>query len=43
MRAQSLIRNAYVLTMVNSHVLLDYPLYPIPGPDRFQWLITKDG
>ena len=41
-RAQSLIRHAYVLTMVNSHVLLDYPLYPIPEPDSFAWLVAKD-
>jgi Patatin-like phospholipase len=39
-RAQSLIRHAYVLTMVNSHVLLNYPLLSIP--DRFAWLVTPD-
>jgi len=41
-RAQSLIRHGYVLTMVNSHVLLDYPLYPIPAPDRFARLVAND-
>jgi len=41
-RAASLIRHAYVLTMVNSHVLLNYPLLPIPDPDRFAWLVTPD-
>ncbi len=39
-RAQSLIRHGYVLTMVNSHVLLDYPLHPIPDADRFGRLVT---
>jgi hypothetical protein len=41
-RAQSLIRHAYVLTMVNSHVLLNYPLLEIPAPDRFAALVAKD-
>jgi len=41
-RAESLIRHAYVLTMVNSHVLLDYPLHQIPAPDRFAGLVAKD-
>jgi predicted acylesterase/phospholipase RssA len=41
-RAQSLIRHGYVLTMVNSHVLLDYPLHSIPAPDVFAKLVTKD-
>ena len=41
-RAQSLIRHGYVLTMVNSHVLLSYPLHPIPKPDAFAKLVTKD-
>ena len=41
-RAQSLIRHGYVLTMVNSHVLLDYPLRPIPKPDVFAQLVAKD-
>ena len=40
-RAESLIRHAYVLTMVNSHVLLNYPLHPIPAPDRFAALVAK--
>jgi predicted acylesterase/phospholipase RssA len=39
-RAESLIRHAYTLTMVNSHVLLDYPLLPIP--ERFAWLVTSE-
>lgn len=29
--AANLIRHAYVLTMANTHVLLGYPLLPIPG------------
>lgn len=33
-RAASLIRHAYVLTMVNAHVLLDYPLIDIPSVER---------
>jgi hypothetical protein len=41
-RAQSLIRHGYVLTMVNSHVLLGYPLHPIPKPQDFAKLVTKD-
>jgi hypothetical protein len=39
-RAESLIRHAYVLTMVNSHVLLDYPLREIPAPERFARLVA---
>jgi predicted acylesterase/phospholipase RssA len=41
-RAQSLIRHGYVLTLVNSHVLLGYPLHPIPKPDAFAKLVAKD-
>ena len=41
-RAQSLIRHGHVLTMVNSHGLLGYPLYPIPNPDAFAKLVAKD-
>ena len=41
-RAQSLIRHAYVLTMVNSHVLMNYPLFEIPSPDRFEALVSKE-
>jgi hypothetical protein len=41
-RASSLVRHAYVLTMVNCHVLLGYPLLPIPAVGRFQQLVTKD-
>jgi predicted acylesterase/phospholipase RssA len=40
-RARSLIRHGYVLTMVNSHVLLDYPLRPAPA-DKFATLGTRD-
>jgi predicted acylesterase/phospholipase RssA len=39
-RAASLVRHAYVLTMVNSHVLLDYPLLAIPDDAQFQDLVT---
>jgi hypothetical protein len=39
-RAQSLIQHGYVLAMVNSHVLLDYPLLTLPAPERFGWLVT---
>lgn len=41
-RAQSLIAHAYILTMVNSHVLLDYPLLAIPTQERFAWLLGDD-
>jgi hypothetical protein len=41
-RAQSLIKHGYVLTMINSHVLLNYPLEEIPGQDRFAGLLQKD-
>jgi hypothetical protein len=41
-RAQSLIRHGYVLTLVNSHVLLGYPLHPIPRPEAFAKLVAKD-
>ena len=37
-RAEALIRHAYILTMVNSHVLLDYPLLPISA-DKFGSLL----
>jgi hypothetical protein len=40
-RAQSLIRHGYVLTMVNSHVLLGYPLREIPKTDAFAKLVAK--
>ncbi|MEJ7562682.1 MAG: hypothetical protein WKF45_09185, partial [Ilumatobacteraceae bacterium] len=29
-RAARLLRHAYALTMANAHVLLDYPLLPLP-------------
>ena len=41
-RAQSLIRHGYVLTMVNSHVLLGYPLHPIPKAEAFANLVARD-
>ena len=40
-RAQSLIRHAYVLAMVNTHVLLDYPLFDVPDSGRFAELVSK--
>jgi predicted acylesterase/phospholipase RssA len=39
-RAAALVRHAYVLTMANCHALLDYPLLPVPGPERFRELVT---
>jgi hypothetical protein len=39
-RAQSLIRHAYALTMINSHVLLGYPLLAIPEVERFATLVA---
>jgi hypothetical protein len=39
-RAEWLIRHAYVLTMVNCHVLLGYPLLPIPDAVRFSDLVS---
>jgi hypothetical protein len=41
-RAQSLIRRGYVLTMVNSHVLLGYPLNLTPKPETLAKPIAKD-
>ena len=38
-RATSLLRHAYALTMVNSHILLDYPLRDIPDAARFEELV----
>jgi predicted acylesterase/phospholipase RssA len=38
-RAASVLRHAYVLTMVNAHVLLDYPLLDVPGAARFEEII----
>ena len=35
-----LLRHAYVLAMVNLHVILDYPLLPMPDPERFEALIS---
>ena len=39
-RAARLMRHAYVLTMVNLHVLSDYPLLDIPAVDSFLALVT---
>jgi hypothetical protein len=39
-RAARLLRHAYVLTMVNMHVLRDYPLLPIPGVAEFEKLVV---
>jgi len=33
-RARDLIRHAYTVTMANCHVLLDYPLLPVPTDER---------
>jgi len=38
-RAARLLRHAYVLTMVNAHLLLDYPLLAIPDVDAFLPLV----
>lgn len=38
-RAARLLRHAYVLTMVNSHLLLDYPLLDIPDVESFLPLV----
>ena len=39
-RAARLLRHAYVLTMVNMHVLRDYPLLPIPTVAEFEKLVV---
>ena len=39
-RAARLMRHAYVLTMVNLHVLRDYPLLPIPTVAEFEKLVV---
>jgi hypothetical protein len=39
-RAARLMRHAYVLTMVNMHVLHDYPLFPVPGVAEFEKLVA---
>jgi predicted acylesterase/phospholipase RssA len=36
--AASLVRHGYVLAMANLHVLLDYPLLPVPAATRFNEL-----
>ncbi len=38
-RAARLLRHSYVLTMVNMHVLLDYPLLPVPTVADFEKLV----
>jgi hypothetical protein len=35
-KAERLIRHGYVLAQANLHVLLDYPLLPMPPADRFK-------
>ena len=39
----SLLRHAYVLAMVNLHVILGYPLLPIPSADEFEGLVAAGG
>lgn len=39
-RAASLLRHAYVLTMVNMHVLCDYPLLAVPDVADLRTLVT---
>ncbi|MDJ0770576.1 MAG: patatin-like phospholipase family protein [Ilumatobacter sp.] len=39
-RAAGLLRHAYVLTMVNAHVLLGYPLLDIPSVERARRWVT---
>lgn len=39
-QASALIRHAYALTMTNCHVLLNYPLLPIPDHTTFRDLTT---
>ncbi len=39
-RAARLLRHSYVLTMVNMHVLRDYPLLPIPTVAEFEKLVV---
>ncbi|OBB26254.1 hypothetical protein A5792_03895 [Mycolicibacterium peregrinum] len=41
-RAESLIRHGYILSMVNCHVLLDYPLVGIPTDEKTRQLVTRD-
>ena len=41
-RAESLIRHGYVLSMINCHVLLDYPLVGIPSDEKTRQLVTPD-
>ena len=39
-RAVSLIKHAYALTMVNCHILLNYPLHAVPDDAQFEQLIS---
>ncbi len=39
-RAARLLRHAYVLTMVNMHVLRNYPLLPVPSVAELEKLVT---
>jgi predicted acylesterase/phospholipase RssA len=39
----SLLRHAYVLAMVNLHVILGYPLRPIPSAEAFESLVSSGG
>ncbi len=41
-RAESLIRHGYILSMVNCHVLLDYPVVGIPPDEKVRQLVTPD-
>jgi hypothetical protein len=38
-----LLHHAYVLTMVNLHVILGYPLLAAPARERFEQLLSPDG
>ncbi len=38
-KASGLLRHAYVLAMCNLHVLLDYPLLPMPDASKFTTLV----
>jgi hypothetical protein len=39
-RAAALLRHSYVLTMVNAHVLLNYPLLDVPDESKFRALVS---
>jgi predicted acylesterase/phospholipase RssA len=40
-RSARLLHHAYVLAMVNLHVILGYPLLAVPGPERFTALLAR--